>query len=130
MDVGMTVEGELEYVSVELFPQVGGSGFGAGLKEKGEDEDVGVLDGMEERERVGEVLGRGKGAELNELALSEEGIVETRFDDEGMDLFEGSDVGAIGEERLVERERERGEIFSPKLAGIVGNHWEEVESEV
>lgn len=62
------------------------------------DEDVGVLDGMEEREGVGEVLGRGKGAELDEFALSEEGIVETRFDDEGMDLFEGSDVGAIGEE--------------------------------
>lgn len=62
------------------------------------DEDVGVLNGMEEREGVGEVLGRGKGAELNELALSEEGIVETRSDDEGMDLFEGSDVGTIGEE--------------------------------
>jgi len=35
---------------------------------------------------------------LDELALSEEGIVETRFDDERVNLFEGSDVGAIGEE--------------------------------
>lgn len=32
MDVGVTMEGELEDVGVELFPQVGGSGFGAGLK--------------------------------------------------------------------------------------------------
>lgn len=42
MNVGMTVEGELEYVSVELFPQVGGSGFGTGLKEKGEGVGIGV----------------------------------------------------------------------------------------
>lgn len=42
MDVGMTVEGELEHVSVELFPQVGGSGFGAGLKEKGEGVGIGM----------------------------------------------------------------------------------------
>ena len=29
------VKGKLEDVGVKLFPQVGGSGFGVGLKEKG-----------------------------------------------------------------------------------------------
>lgn len=48
-----------------------------------------VLDGVEEREDVGEVRGR-MGAEFDELALGEEGV-----DDEGVDLFQDGDVGAF-----------------------------------
>lgn len=71
-----------------------------GANEGVPDEDVGwlVVDGVEEREGVGEVSGRGKGAELDELALGEEGVVETAFDDEGVDLFEAGDVGAFGKQ--------------------------------
>lgn len=63
-----------------------------GANEGVPDEDVGwlVVDGVEEREGVGEVSGRGKGAELDELALGEEGV-----DDEGVDLFQDGDVGAF-----------------------------------
>jgi len=96
-------------------------GEGVGPNEGVTDEDVGMLDGMEEREGVGEVLGRGKGAELNELALSEEGIVETRFDDEGVDLFEGSDVGAIGEETEIR-------VVLEKVVGRIRGGGEKVEN--
>lgn len=63
------------------------------------DEGVGLVwGGAEEGEGVGEVAGGGEGAELDELAEGEEGVVEAGFDDLGVDLLEGVDVVALREE--------------------------------
>lgn len=57
-----------------------------------------LWDGMEEGESVGEVAGGGKGAELDKLGLGEESIMETGFDEVGVDLLQGLDIVALGEE--------------------------------
>lgn len=63
------------------------------------DYGVGFVDGVEDEEGVGEVAEGGDGAELNELAQRELGVVEASFDEVGMCLFDGLGASASGEER-------------------------------
>lgn len=58
---------------------------------------VRFFNGFEHRESVREIAERRHGAEVDELALCERGVVEAGFDDLRVNLFEGLDAFTFGE---------------------------------